>query len=87
MGRADHRPEDGFAVVPKDAGAPRRPSLFPRRRRVSRLTSAASLGAAGRADIRVRLPDGEWSPTYRAGANQFVVDRAKPQAAYRYAGR
>jgi len=54
---------------------------------VSRLTSAASLGAAGRADIRVRLPDGEWSPTYRAGANQFVVDRAKPQAAYRYAGR
>ena len=46
------------------------------------------LGTAERAEIRVQWPDGEWSPTYRVFANQFVViDRTKPQAAYWYPGR
>jgi hypothetical protein len=41
------------------------------------------LGTAERAEIRVQWPDGDWSPTYRVFANQFVVvDRTKPQAAY-----
>jgi len=46
------------------------------------------LGTAERAEIRVQWPDGDWSPTYRVFANQFVVlDRTKPQAAYWYPGR
>ncbi len=46
------------------------------------------LGTAERAEIRVQWPDGEWSPTYRVFADQFVViDRLKPQAAYWYPGR
>ena len=46
------------------------------------------LGTAERAEIRVRWPDGEWSPTYRVFANQFaVIDRMRPQAAYWYPGR
>ncbi len=46
------------------------------------------LGTAERAEIRVQWPDGEWSPTYRVFANQFVVvDRAKPQASYWYPSR
>jgi hypothetical protein len=46
------------------------------------------LGTAERAEIRVQWPDGDWSPTYRVFANQFVVlDREKPQAAYWYPGR
>ncbi len=46
------------------------------------------LGTAERAEIRVQWPDGEWSHPYRAFANQFVIiDRAKPQASYWYAGR
>jgi hypothetical protein len=45
-------------------------------------------GAAERAEIRERSPDGDWSSTYRVLANQFViVDRARPQAAYRCPGR
>ena len=36
------------------------------------------LGTAERAEIRVQWPDGDWSPTYRVFANQFVVvDRAE----------
>ena len=31
------------------------------------------LGTAERAEIRVQWPDGDWSPTYRVFANQFVV--------------
>ena len=46
------------------------------------------LGTAERAEIRVQWPDGEWSPTYRVFANQFVVvDRGKPQASYWYPSR
>jgi hypothetical protein len=46
------------------------------------------LGTAERAEIRVQWPDGEWSPTYRVFANQFVVvDRTKPQASYWYPSR
>ena len=46
------------------------------------------LGTAERAEIRVQWPDGEWSPTYRVFANQFVVvDRLKPQASYWYPSR
>ena len=46
------------------------------------------LGVAERAEIRVQWPDGEWSHPYRVFANQFVVvDRARTQAAYWYAGR
>ena len=43
------------------------------------------LGSAERAEIRVQWPDGEWSPSYRVFANQFVVvDRLKPQASNWY---
>jgi hypothetical protein len=46
------------------------------------------LGTAERAEIRVQWPDGDWSPSYRVFANQFVViDRTKPQAAYWYPAR
>jgi hypothetical protein len=38
------------------------------------------LGTAERAEIRAQCPDGDWCPTYRVFANQFVVvDRRKPQ--------
>ena len=46
------------------------------------------LGTAERAEIRVKWPDGDASPSYRVFANQFVViDRTKPQAAYWYPPR
>jgi enediyne biosynthesis protein E4 len=48
----------------------------------------AGLGAAERAEIRVKWPDGEWRHPYRVFADQFVViDRTKAQASYWYAGR
>jgi hypothetical protein len=43
------------------------------------------LGNSEGAEIRVKWPDGEWSPTYPVSANRFViVDRAKPTADYWY---
>lgn len=41
------------------------------------------LGTAERAEIRVKWPDGDWSNTYKAFANNFVrIDRTKPTASY-----
>jgi hypothetical protein len=43
------------------------------------------LGTAERAEIRVRWPDGEWSPPYRVFANNFVIiRRGAAEAAYWY---
>ena len=44
------------------------------------------LGNAERAEIRIRWPDGEWSPSYRVFANNHVVIRRNARdAAYWYA--
>jgi hypothetical protein len=41
------------------------------------------LGVAERAEIRIKWPDGEWSHTYKAFADNFVhIDRTKPAAGY-----
>ncbi len=41
------------------------------------------LGTAERAEIRVKWPDGEWSHTYKAFADNFVrIERGKPAASY-----
>ena len=49
---------------------------------------SGGLGNRRNAEIRAQWPDGDWSPTYRVFANQFVVlDRTKPQADYWYPGR
>jgi hypothetical protein len=41
------------------------------------------LGTAERAEIRIKWPDGDWSNTYKAFANNFVrIDRTKPTAGY-----
>ncbi|BCH22541.1 hypothetical protein MesoLjLb_23260 [Mesorhizobium sp. L-8-3] len=43
------------------------------------------VGAAERAEIRVKWPDGEWSPPYRVFANNFViVGRGANAARYWY---
>ena len=45
----------------------------------------AGLGTAERAEIRIRWPDGEWSPPYRVFANNHVVIRRNARdAAYWY---
>ncbi len=41
------------------------------------------LGTAERSEIRIKWPDGDWSNTYKAFANNFVrIDRSKPTASY-----
>jgi hypothetical protein len=41
------------------------------------------LGTAERAEIRIKWPDGDWSNTYKAFADNFVrIDRSKPTAGY-----
>ena len=41
------------------------------------------LGTAERAEIRIKWPDGEWSHTYKAFADNFVrIERGKPAASY-----
>jgi hypothetical protein len=41
------------------------------------------LGTAERAEIRIKWPDGEWSHTYKAFADNFVrIERGKPAAGY-----
>jgi hypothetical protein len=41
------------------------------------------LGTAERAEIRVKWPDGDWSNTYKAFADNFVlINRAKPTPGY-----
>ncbi len=41
------------------------------------------LGTAERAEIRIKWPDGEWSHTYKAFADNFVrIERDKPAASY-----
>ncbi len=43
------------------------------------------LGVAERASVRVRWPDGQWSPAYRAFANNFlIISRNAAQASYWY---
>ncbi len=43
------------------------------------------LGVAERAAVRVRWPDGQWSATYRAFANNFmIIKRNHPEATYWY---
>lgn len=43
------------------------------------------LGVAERASVRVRWPDGQWSPAYRAFANNFlIISRNATQASYWY---
>ncbi len=43
------------------------------------------LGVAERASVRVRWPDGQWSPPYRAFANNFIIiERDAVQASYWY---
>lgn len=45
----------------------------------------AGVGTAERAQIRVKWPDGEWSPPYRVFANSFVrIERGTPEARYWY---
>jgi hypothetical protein len=46
------------------------------------------VGTAERSEIRVKWPDGEWSPPYRVFANNFViVERGAPAAKYWYPPR
>jgi hypothetical protein len=41
------------------------------------------LGTPERAEIRIKWPDGDWSNTYKAFADNFVrIDRSKPAAGY-----
>lgn len=43
------------------------------------------LGVAERASVRVRWPDGKWSASYRAFANNFlIIKRNAPRASYWY---
>ncbi|OED41913.1 hypothetical protein AB833_08525 [Chromatiales bacterium (ex Bugula neritina AB1)] len=43
------------------------------------------LGVAERATVRVRWPDGQWSASYRAFANNFLlIKRRQPEASYWY---
>lgn len=45
----------------------------------------AGLATAERAEIRIHWPDGEWSPTYRVFANNFVIiKRGDDEARYWY---
>ncbi|WP_343036166.1 VCBS repeat-containing protein [Chelativorans alearense] len=45
----------------------------------------AGVGTAERAEIRVKWPDGEWSPPYRVFANNFVrIERGAAEARYWY---
>lgn len=45
----------------------------------------AGLGTAERASIRIRWPDGSWSPTYRVFANNFVaIERGAKDVKYWY---